>query len=313
MRLRRLLLFVGIGVLAVASPIALGQGFDLSLWVITPADGPVTQGWPVVLELSFANQRAMNDAVFNQWIAEDIAAIDAQVGAGEITPEEADRQKAQLIEREIVPIRLGSADEPWSRFLSFTVDGDPSPWSVHLAPGGIPSQLLLDESAVYVFRLAIAPEETSSGWIGRLPLAAVLDTQEATDSQTWQGVTTSNVLDLRVEPEPALDDELRAAKDLAFGLYYFVLGDFDEAGLRANAVLDVDPESIDAWILLGDARFQLEAFEEAYNAYQSALNRIPAGAELPDFIVERILLARERLAQEGAEIESPETEPDPEE
>jgi len=313
MRLRRLLLFVGIVVLAVASPIALGQAFDLSLWTIAPADATVTQGWPVVLELSFANQRAMNDAAYNQWIVEDIAAIDAQVDAGEITPEEADRQKALLIEREIVPIRIGGEDEPWPRFLSFTVDGDPSPWSVQLAPGEIPSQLLLDETSVHVFYLVIAPEETAASWIGRLPLAAVLDTQEATDSQTWQGVTSSNVLELRVEPEPALDDELRAAKDLTFGLYHFVLGDFEEAIRRANAVLDVDPESIDAWILLGDAHFQLEAFEEAYNAYQSALNRIPAGAELPDFIVERVLLAMERLAQEGTEIESPETEPDPEE
>jgi hypothetical protein len=123
---------------------------DVGLLLNGTGDVISYNGWPLLFEVSFANQGALNDAFYNQEIEAELAKLDALVASGDITAAEADQVRERLVLRKIEPVVLGARGLPWTALVSFESSVGPLPWPIELLAEDVPSSLVLDEVGAVV-------------------------------------------------------------------------------------------------------------------------------------------------------------------
>ncbi len=287
---------------------------DLSLLVDGSLDRTTYVGWPMLFELSLANQGAINDALFNEQIQATLDALEVLLADGQIQEAEAQRVRATLELREIEPVIVGSERVPWDRLVRFEDSHGALPWSVVLLAEGVPVRLALDDRQMAVASYAVSPNDSGRIAPGRYLVRVVISTEGVRDLPDghWMGTVTSEAVPVTVLPEPTMTDALRVQKGITFGRYAFYTSDYAAAEAYLQASVDLDPSDIEARVWLGDAQMAQGKMETALGTYYGALVAYEAvhgaladgHAEPPAYIIERIAQVQ-ALIRSGPSVSSP--------
>lgn len=140
------------------------------------------------------------------------------------------------------------------------------------------SQMVLGADSVFLFQWGIDRAGMLSLEPGTYNLNVVI------------GNYQSNTIQLTILPAKITAAILQTAKmQLALGQFSLRSGDADSAVVHAKNILQQQPSSIDALVLLGDAYVQKQEHAKALKAFQSALlafrTASPNSPEPPEYII----------------------------
>ena len=296
--------------LALAAPT-----LDIGLLINGTEDVISYNGWPLLFEVSFANQGALNDALYNQQVEVDLAELDALVASGEITEAESEQVRETLVLREIEPVVLGAGGLSWTALVSFESSVGPLPWPIELLAEDVPSSLILDEVGAVVVWYGLDAESSEQLGPGIYEIAVVVSTVgiDTVPEGVWTGTSSSSPVRVEIRVEPDLIDELLAQKWIVFGRYELYRGAFEAAETYLLDAVALDPTSIEAWILLGDTQYAQGKLELALDSFSEALDNLAAksGEELalhvepPAYIILRIAQIQDELGLTPETAEEP--------
>jgi len=256
-----------------STPLLAAPTLDVGLLVYRADETLSYVGWPLLFEVSFANQGAMNDWLYNQGIEAELAEIDGFVASGDLTEAEAEEMREALVLREIDPVVLGADGLPWTEFVSFQTSDGVLPWPIELLAEEVPPALVLGETGAAVAWYALSVEDSASISPGVYEISVVVSTDgiEPLPDDVWTGTTASSSTGLEILPEPELTDELRLTKEIVFGRYELYRGEFEAAEVHLLDAVELDPTSADAWTLLGEAQYARGALEDALESFVQAV------------------------------------------
>lgn len=231
-------------------------------------------GWPLLFEVSFANQGALNDALYNQQVEVELAELDALVASGEITEAESEQVRETLVLREIEPVVLGASGLSWTALVSFESSVGPLSWPIELLAEDVPSSLILDEVGAVVAWYGLDAESSEQLVPGIYEIAVVVSTTGivAMPEGMWTGTSSSSPVQVEIRAEPEMTDELLVRKWIVFGRYELYKGEFEAAEAFSLDAVALDPTSIEAWVLLGETQYALGKLEEALESFFQALD-----------------------------------------
>jgi tetratricopeptide (TPR) repeat protein len=262
-------------------------------------------GWPLLFEVSFANQGTLNDVLYNQEIAAELAELDALVASGDITEAEAGRVRERLVLREIEPVVFGDVGLPWMALVTFESSSGELPWSIKLLAEDVPSYLILTGTGVAVAWYGLNAEGSESVPPGIYDVSVVVSTAgiDPVPEGMWTGTSSSSPVRIEIRVEPELTDELLVQKWITFGRHELYQGAFAVAEVLLLDAVALDPTSVEAWILLGDTQYvqgklepALDSFYEAFDvlAAQSS-GELASHVEPPTYIILRIAQIQDEL------------------
>lgn len=204
--------------------------------------------------------------------------------------------------------RIGSSASPWHRLVLLehvetkellpwrtTVLGAPRATEYGFAEGR-PAVTQHDASAARIggvgrvqkVTIAVAPEDSAPIAPGVYHVRAVLETP-FWEFRGWRGLVASAPVTLTIAAGPGgSDPSLEAARLTESARFYLSAQRFDDAHRAASELLQREPESADAYILIGDALAGSGRNREALEAYWSASRLIPKRYEQPAALRERI-------------------------
>lgn len=275
-------------------------GPELTLSVNGAIAATVTPGTPLVLVLQLRNAAAMSDAVAASAQEGLRAEMDRLVKEGQVTRERAD----ELLAAEPVPAPVPALSVTLSAeafaFRAQTVEGETAgPWVPLMVTTGEPAALSLGDENIAVVTFVVGPEATRLTGPGTYRLNARYASKAGTPG-VWQGTAASDEVEVTVvaaADAPTAEDQVRYQK--ALGEYCLVVKDFAHAVDAANALLAVEPQSIDGLSLLGRAREARGEETLAFEAYGKALTafvqRYPTAEEPPWELMGNARRLRERL------------------
>jgi tetratricopeptide (TPR) repeat protein len=224
----------------------------------------VLAGTPLVFTVSLSAAEDGRDVEIDDWVAR-LRLEDAETGAA------LDWQAAPL-----------GAPRVWS-FVEGAVPGaEGSARRARLAAGRI-----------YETELGVAPEVVAQLTPGTYAVRATLENAALTAAARSEPVKL--VVRPAAEATPALERERRLAT-VRFALR---AGRGEQAERLAREGVALEPEQVEAHLLLGEALAQLGRDTEALVAYREALARVqPRGRheEAPELLLDRIEAAERRLA-----------------
>lgn len=155
-----------------------------------------------------------------------------------------------------------------------------------------PEPLEIDPHDARFYQFVIESDQLQTLDDGIYYLAAGLDTREAKDM--WQGWTFSKTMLVKLAAQadtPYWSESLQRTQ--LIGTYLLEDKQFSEAEEHAREWIARHPDSIDAWVLLGDSLFGQASYQAALYSFLTAINKfeVPYGdspAEQPMEIIERI-------------------------
>ena len=309
MRMRFLVLAVTAVLASVA--VAATSTLDVGLLVNGATEVVSYVGWPLLFEVSFADQAAFNDAMYNQHVEIERAELQALLASGEITEAEAERVRATLVLRDIEPLILGAEGWPWTALVSFMDPEGSLGWSIALLAKDVPPSLRLEAGSVAVAWYGLDAEASATLVPGTYDVVAAVSTEgvaPSPDEDVWTGTGRSSPVRVDIRAEPAPTGTLLKEKWIAFGRYALYAG---EAGVAEGFLTDavaLGGSAVGAWILLGDAQYAQGKLESALASFEAALDLVTEAtggalaphAEPPTYILLRIAQIQDELGMEPA-------------
>ncbi len=306
----------------IATILMLGSAFalaaptlDIGLLINGTGDVISYNGWPLLFEVSFANQGALNDVLYNQQVEVDLAELDALVASGDITEAESEQVRETLVLREIEPVVLGADGLSWTALVSFESSVGPLPWPIELLAEDVPSPLILDEVGAVIAWYGLDAESSEQLVPGIYGIAVVVSTAgvDTVPESVWTGTSISTPVQVEIRVEPDLTDELLVQKWIIFGRYELYRGAFEAAETYLLDAVALDPTSIEAWILLGDIQYAEGKLETALDSFSEALDILAAQSsgelashvEPPAYIILRIAQIQDELGLMPETAEEP--------
>ena len=296
--------------LALAAPT-----LDVGLLINGMGDVISYAGWPLLFEVSFANQGALNDALYNQQVEVELAELDALVASGDITEAESEQVRETLVLREIEPVVFGAGGLSWTALVSFESSVGPLPWPIELLAEDVPSSLTLDEVGAVVAWYGLNAECSADVAPGIYAVSVVVSTAgiDTVPEGVWTGTSSSAPVQVEIRVEPELTDELLVQKWIVLGRYELYRGAFEAAETYLLDAVALDPASIEAWILLGDTQYAQGKLEPALDSFYEALDTLAAQSsgelashvEPPAYIILRIAQIQDELGLTPEVAEEP--------
>jgi len=288
---------------------------DVGLLVNGRGDVISYTGWPLLFEVSFANQGALNDAFYNQQVEVELAELDALVASGDITEAESEQVRETLVLREVEPVVLGAGGLSWTALVSFESSVGPLPWPIELLAEDVPSSLILDGGGAVVAWYGFDAESSEQLVPGIYDIVIVVSTAgiDAVPEGVWTGTSSSSPVRVEIRVEPELTDELLVQKWIVFGRYELYKGAFEAAETYLLDATALAPTSIEAWILLGDAQYAEGKLEIALGSFYKAFDTLAAQSsgelashvEPPIYIILRIAQIQNELGLAPETAEEP--------
>jgi tetratricopeptide (TPR) repeat protein len=278
---------------------------DIGLWVNSFERVEVRQGTPLVFSVRLANHQAMNAALANATRQPYLASIDERVQRGELTEEAAAAMRAGVgPEAAVRSIEVGSANRNWASFVRFELSDSNTQaldWSLRLIPPP-ESALALDARTTAEVTFVLSPEAAAQVTPGEYRVSAVIEVPgDSGPADAWHGLARSTPVTITVLPASAGQDATAETQAARLRAQYFArVGDWKQSLTDAERAVSLDPSSIDAHILVGEARKAsgdpdgaLAAFREAQRQYEAQYGGPP---DEPSYIADQIaLLTRDRL------------------
>ena len=311
---RHCLVFIAT-ILILGSALALAAPtLDVGLLINGMGDVISYAGWPLLFEVSFANQGALNDALYNQEIEAELAELDELVASGDITEAEADQVRETLVLREIESVVFGADDLPWTELISFESSSGELPWPIDILAEEIPSTITLGAVGGAVAWYGLDAETSAEVVPGIYQVSVVVSTAgiDPVPEGMWTGTSSSSPIRVEIRVEPELTDELFVQKWIEFGRYELYKGAFEVAETYLLDAVALEPTSIEAWILLGETQYSLGKLEEALESFFQALDADASEPVATDQVDEPPFYLLIRIAQIQDELGlTPETTEEP--
>lgn len=279
----------------------------LSLQINRKHELSVFQGTPLIFSVRLANPQAMNASAYNEANQVLIEEIQADVASGKISKKKAEAEIAQLSKKEeIISVRSGDEQTGWEQFLRFELQLQDEkkqtlPWSLTLVAQAEKTVILDDENTVQL-DYALEPSAATQIPVSEYRIVALLEVSPNAKlpADRWRGRVESDPVKLRIVEKPALlskTDEERLNIDLA--RYYFTTRDMKNALEHAQKALSLNPKSIAAHIIIGDAKEGMGDLGGALAAYQSAMREYylqhPKPYEAPRYLIFKTESLMEKL------------------
>jgi len=291
---------------------------DVSLDINSETELEVHQGIPLLLTVRLANQRASNAQSANA--ANEAIAADAreQLKAGTITAAESQAREAFSRQREEVPTLVLPAD--WPKSIRFQVrradDSAIQPdWPVSLLVAPVRQGLVLDGTATTEAIWSLSPEAAAQLAAGSWQVVAILDTAASASADAWRGRAVSEPMTVTIKPRPQSLPAAEGEQDaLEVSRYYAAAGQWDHSLEAAREAAALNPDSIEAHTLIGDALSAKGDNQAAMKAFQTAMaafrKQDKDPLHVPDYLIVRmhqLLLASPPpgLAPAGAKAPPP--------
>jgi hypothetical protein len=171
------------------------------------------------------------------------------------------------------------------------------PWRPKMVDPPAPTSVTLDQTQSAWVTFVVAPEETASATKETYRVRASFENRAPGQ---WQGkIASSRVMITVAEPSGAPTASEQKKHQLLLGEYFLARKEYDHALGAARQARAIQPQSIDALILLGKTQEAKGDFHAALGAYEQALSefgrRYPRAGHPPDLFMESIWRMREKL------------------
>jgi tetratricopeptide (TPR) repeat protein len=272
---------------------------DIGLWVNSSERVEVRQGTPLVFSVRLANHQAMNAALANATRQPYLASIDEREQRGELTAEAAAAMRAGVgLEAAVRPIEIGGANRNWTSFVRFE-RFDPGARALDWSLRAIPppeSSLALDARTTAEVTFVLSPEAAAQVTPGEYRVVAVIEVPaDSGPPDAWHGLARSTPVTITVLPASAGRDATAESQAARLRARYFAkVGDWKQSLADAERAVSLVPSSVDAHILVGEARKALgdpegalAAFREAQRQYEAQYGGPP---DEPSYIADQIYL-----------------------
>ncbi|MCK4356342.1 tetratricopeptide repeat protein [Candidatus Bipolaricaulota bacterium] len=271
---RHCLVFIATILILGSALVIAAPTLDVGLLINGMGDVISYAGWPLLFEVSFANQGAFNDLLYNQEIEGELVELDELVASGDITEAEADQVRETLMLREIESVVFGAEGLPWTQLVSFESSSDELTWSIDILAEEIPSTITLGAVGAAVAWYGLNAECSADVAPGIYAVSVVVSTAGivTVPEGMWTGTSSSAPVQVEIRAEPELTDELLVQKWIVFGRYELYKGAFEVAETYLLDAVALDPTSIEAWVLLGETQYALGKLEEALESFFQALD-----------------------------------------
>jgi tetratricopeptide (TPR) repeat protein len=295
---------------------------DLSFEINSCTELDLRRGTPMLLTVRLGNHRAGNARAINAAREALVADAREKLKAGTMTAAESQAREAFAQSREVVPTLVLPPN--WPKNVHFEVHqaGNPAsqpewPFSLLAAPAAQP--MVLDGTEPATATWGLSPEAAADLATGSWQVVAILDASAATPVGSWQGRVVSEPVRLNIKPPSASVPAEEAEHDnLEVARYHAAVKQWDKSLAAARVAAQLNPDSIGAHILIGDALAGSGDNAGAIKAFQTALTAFrkkhPDAQEMPEYLVERmhdLLLASPPpgLAPEGTIAPPPDQAP----
>jgi len=277
---------------------------DVGLMIDGAGDVISYVGWPLLFEVSFANQGAINDSLYNQSIETELAELEDLVASGDITETEAEQFRETLILRHIEPVVLGAVDLPWTELVSFESPDGILLWPIELLAEDVPPAITLAETGAALAWYGVDAEGSVEVAPGIYEISLMVSTAgiATVPEGMWTGKSVSSPVRIEIRVEPELTDELLLRKGIVYGRYDLYRGAFESAKDYLLDAVALDPISLEAWVLLGETQYSLGDLDDALDSFFQALDieaQEPPDprqtAEPPDYLLIRIAQIQREL------------------
>jgi len=291
---------------------------DVSLDINNETELEVYQGAPLLLTVRLANQRAANAQSTNA--AREAISVDVQeqLKADAITAAESQAREALSRQREGVPTLVLPDDWPKSIHLQVLRAGDTASqpdWPVSLLVAPDKQALVLDGTATTEAIWSLSPEAAATLAPGSWQVFAILDTAAGAPAGAWRGRAVSQPVTVTIKPRPDSLPAAEAEQDaLEVAHYHAAAAQWDKSLAAARKAAALNPNSIEAHTLIGDALSAGGDKQGAMEAYQTAMaafnkqNKDPR--HVADYLIERmhqllLIAPPPNLAPEGTKAPPP--------
>ena len=254
---------------------------DIGLWVNSSERLEVRRGTPLVFSVRLANHQAMNAALANAARQRYLASIDGRAQRGELSAEDAATMRAAVQpEAAVRPIAVGTASRTWASFVRFELSDTSSralDWTLRPIPPS-DSALVLDARTTAEVTFVLAPEAAAQVTAGEYRVSAVIEVPaDSGPPDAWHGLARSTPVTITVLPASAGQDATAESQAARLRARYFAkVGDWKQALADAERAVSLEPTSIEAHVLVGEARKAtgdangaLAAFREAQRQYEA--------------------------------------------
>lgn len=250
----------------------------VGLWVNSSGRVDVRQGTPLVLSIRLANHQAMNALLANAARQQYLVSIDERAQRGALSAEQAAAMRAAVEpEATVRSIEIGGANRDWTSFVRFELSGPSAPalpWSLRPSTP-IESDLRLDARTTAEARFVLSPEAAAAVAPGEYRVAVVIEVpSEAGTTGSWRGSARSAPVTIRILPASSAQDATAESHEARLRAEYFAeIGDWKQSLTHAEEAIARVPASVDAHILVGEARKAMGDRDGALAAYWEALRR----------------------------------------
>jgi len=252
-------------------------------------DVTIYRGEPIIFSISIRNWRAFDAASHNKSLEMLQADLERNYKAGKITDAEYEKQLDSLRKeiKEIKGYQLGSTEAPWTTLLKFLRDvhnaWKPLGWPLKILSQSPeePTLVIDDKLSLYV-EFDMGSSEVESMAPGQYTIKCALEKGEV--------LSESNSVIVRITHRQ--DRHPSEEKLLSIGRYFLARNKPSQVFSIVERIFRLNPRSIDALVLKGEAEEASGNIQAALETYRQAMNEWYAQGlarhEAPRYIMSRI-------------------------
>lgn len=254
---------------------------------------------PLLLTVVISNPRAANQEQANERIKKEKALYEQKEWLKNLSEEEKKHIEETWEPREAPAVKLGGNKKPLADLLTFRVNhaqGAEVALRIRLLPtkSRLPVEVNLGGSDTLILSYGIETEEWDKIQEGQYQIQAILNTEN--EEGMWRGKVVSTPLEITLKRRLGFVSPNEANwRDYFSGKFYLLDRQYEKVEPYARQMFFRDHDSIEAWILRGDALDGQEKYEGAEKAFEEAIrifrkhHPILRGAqELPEYSIDRL-------------------------
>ena len=243
---------------------------------------------PLVISLSISNPKASGYEQWNRQADNEIAQLEQNKRNGQMSDEQynSERQRLQAGKKQVPAYSLGSASMPSWEMIKFRWIKNGKEQEIDIGTkllnnDHVPAELMLDANGWYRLQWGIDRTATLQLKPGKYYLSVVIDKYR------------SNTVELEIKPMAIPTSTLNTeAMQMELGRFALLYKRPDTAIVHAKKALSINPKSITALVLLGEAYIQTRDYAAALQYFETALSyftkQSPHVHEPPEYILEMI-------------------------
>jgi len=258
----------------------------------------VYQDQPVTIRVTLGNHSATASASKNLSLVRKKREYDRKLANGQISPEEHEKAVAEL-QSKMAPskvCRIGGP-EAWPKVIKFQSlnrnqwqDVD---WPLVLMIRLPDARVAEIGTKLCLAEFGLDPAVKAERPRGKFQLRAVVEIARDTYVQ-------SNEVSINLLQKPMPQAEKKSERTLVdLGRYWYKRGLLEDAKKYAEEALQLNPNSIEAPVLLGDIHLKQERLSEALQSYKKALDQSSSLGlkERPDYVIRQMTKIRSMLRE----------------